>query len=107
MSRETEDASQTTSGDSYKRGKECGIRNRRVVEEKGIAMKAKDDAAMTSEKKTEETPPYEKPSHCLICGLGGPVLLYGHWICDHCKNVVQAEAVALKRKIVKEGGGPV
>lgn len=59
-----------------------------------------------AEKKTTDSPPYENPSHCLICGLGGLGLLYGHWICDHCKNVVQAEAVAQKRKIIKEGGGP-
>jgi hypothetical protein len=56
---------------------------------------------------TEEGPRAEKPSHCLLCGLAGPALLYGHWICDHCKNVVQAEAVSQKRKIVKEGGGPL
>ena len=34
----------------------------------------------------------------------GPALLYGHWVCEHCKNVVQAEAVSKKRKIEKEGG---
>ena len=34
---------------------------------------------------------------------GGPALLYGHWICDHCKNVVQAETLARKRKIEKGG----
>lgn len=55
---------------------------------------------------TKDTPPYEKASYCLLCGPMGPALLYGHWICDHCKNVVQAEALAKKRKIVKEGGGP-
>ncbi len=56
---------------------------------------------------TEESRQADKPSHCLLCGLAGPTLLYGHWICDHCKNVVQAEAVSQKRKIVKEGGGPL
>ncbi len=60
-----------------------------------------------AEKNTADRPPYEKPSLCLICGLGGPVLLYGHWICEHCKNVVQAEAFGQKRKIIKEGGGPI
>ncbi len=55
----------------------------------------------------KENPPVDKSSHCLLCGLAGPALLYGHWICDHCKNVVQAEAVSQKRKIVKEGGGPL
>ncbi|MCC6967828.1 MAG: hypothetical protein IT391_16265 [Nitrospira sp.] len=69
-------------------------------------MKAEDKIEVPSEEKIEEKPPYEKSSHCLICGQGGPALLYGHWICDHCQNVVQAEAVAQKRKIVKEGGGP-
>ncbi len=69
-------------------------------------MKAEDKTDMQSEEKIEEKAPYEKPSHCLICGQGGPALLYGHWICDHCKNVVQAEALAKRRKIEKEGGGP-
>jgi hypothetical protein len=50
--------------------------------------------------------PFEKPSYCLLCGQIGPALLYGHWVCDHCKNVVQAEALAKKRQIIKEGGGP-
>ncbi len=59
-----------------------------------------------TEDTTKDIPPYERPSHCLLCGQVGPVLLYGHWICDHCKNVVQAEALAKKRKIEKEGGGP-
>lgn len=53
----------------------------------------------------EEKPPFEQPSHCLFCGMVGPELLYGHWVCEHCKNVVQAEAVSKKRKIEKEGGG--
>lgn len=52
------------------------------------------------------SPPSEKLSHCLLCGQIGPTLLYGHWVCDHCKNVVQAEALAKKRQIIKEGGGP-
>lgn len=59
-----------------------------------------------AEEKTTEGPPLEQPSHCLLCGLAGPTLVYGHWICEHCKNVVQAEALAKKRQIVKEGGGP-
>lgn len=50
--------------------------------------------------------PRETPSSCLLCGQAGPVLLYGHWVCDHCKNVVQAEALAKRRQVVKEGGGP-
>jgi hypothetical protein len=58
------------------------------------------------EEKTTGRSPLETPSQCLLCGQGGPALLYGHWICDHCKNVVQAEAVAKRRQIVKEGGGP-
>ncbi len=51
----------------------------------------------------EEQPPVEKPNHCLLCGQLGPPILYGHWICDHCKTLVQAEAVARKLKIEKEG----
>ena len=58
-----------------------------------------------SEEKTAEKPPLEQPSQCLLCGQVGPALLYGHWICDHCKNVIQAEALARKRKIEMEGGG--
>jgi hypothetical protein len=50
-------------------------------------------------------PPLEDPSYCLLCGVIGPALLYGHWVCEHCKNVVQAEALSKKRKIEKEGGG--
>lgn len=61
----------------------------------------------TAQQAAEETPPAGNPSHCLLCGMVGPALLYGHWICDHCKNMVQAEAVSQKRKIVKEGGGPL
>ena len=48
----------------------------------------------------------ETPSQCLLCSQAGPALLYGHWVCDHCKNVVQAEALAKRRQVVKEGGGP-
>ena len=59
-----------------------------------------------AEGSTRETPPVEKPCHCLICGQQGPTLLYGHWLCDHCKNIVLAEAIAKKRRIEKEGGGP-
>ncbi len=69
-------------------------------------MEAENKTEMKSEEKREETSPYEKPSHCLLCGQVGPALLYGHWVCDHCKNVVQAEALAKRRQIVKEGGGP-
>jgi hypothetical protein len=43
-------------------------------------------------------PPFEEPSYCLLCGGVGPALLDGHWVCEHCKNVVQAEAVSKKRK---------
>lgn len=50
------------------------------------------------------TAPTEQPSRCLLCGHIGPALLYGHWVCDRCKNVVQSEALAKKRKIEKEGG---
>jgi hypothetical protein len=57
------------------------------------------------EEKRVEKPPFEEPSHCLLCGMVRPALLYGHWACEHCKNVVQAEALSKKRKIEKEGGG--
>jgi hypothetical protein len=69
-------------------------------------VKAEDNREMKTEEQIAKKPPYEKPSHCLICGEGGPVLLYGHWICDHCKNMVHAEALSQKRKVFKEGGGP-
>ena len=59
-----------------------------------------------TEEKREEKPPFEESSYCLLCGVVGPALLYGHWVCEHCKNVVQAEALSKKRKIEKEGGGP-
>ncbi len=59
---------------------------------------------MKPESETEEKPPYEKPWHGLLCGQLEPVRLYGHGICAHRKNVVQAEAVSQKRKIEKEGG---
>lgn len=62
---------------------------------------------MSAEEPKEKTAPTEKPSHCLLCGQVGPVLAYGHWICDHCRVVVQAEALSEKRKIIKEGGGPI
>ena len=38
--------------------------------------------------------------HCLICGKPA-----GESICEHCKIIVQAEALAQKRKIEKGGGG--
>ena len=60
-----------------------------------------------TEEKTTEKPLRGQPSQCLLCGQVGPALLYGHWVCDQCKNVVQADALARKRKIEKEGGGPV
>ena len=47
-----------------------------------------------------------QPSHCLICGQLGPALSHGHWICEHCKIVVQAEVLSKKLKIEKEGGRP-
>lgn len=69
-------------------------------------VKAEERTGMKPESEAAEKPPYEKPSQCLLCGQVGPALLYGHWICEHCKNVVQAETLARKRKIEKEGGGP-
>ena len=54
----------------------------------------------------KKNPPYQEPSHCLLCGQLGPALSHGHWICEHCKNVVQAEVLSKKLKIEKEGRGP-
>ena len=48
----------------------------------------------------------QEPSHCLLCGQLGPALSHGHWICEHCKIVVQAEVLSKKLKIEKEGRGP-
>ena len=48
------------------------------------------------EKKTDETRPFEERHTCLICGTPGP-----ETICEHCKIVAQAEALAEKRKIEK------
>jgi len=52
------------------------------------------------DKKTEGTRPFEERHHCLICGKPG-----SETICERCKLVVQAEALAEKRKVEKEGGG--
>ena len=54
----------------------------------------------------KKPPPFQEPSHCLLCGQLGPSLSHGHWICEHCKNVVQAEVLSKKLKIEKEGRGP-
>jgi hypothetical protein len=72
-----------------------------------VKSEKKKTIQQAAEGNTTETPPSDKPSHCLICGQQGPTLLYGHWICGHCMNVVLAEAIAKKRRIEKEGGGPV
>ncbi len=53
-----------------------------------------------------EPPPFQEPSHCLLCGQLGPALSHGHWICEHCKIVVQAEVLSKKLKTEKEGRGP-
>lgn len=53
------------------------------------------------EQKPEKTRPFEERHHCLVCGKPGP-----ETICEHCKIVVQAEALNEKRKIEKGGGGP-
>ncbi len=73
-----------------------------IASEKGAVM-AKPDKKKTEakpEKKTEETRPFEERHHCLICGKPG-----SETICERCKLVVQAEALAEKRKVEKEGGG--
>ena len=53
------------------------------------------------DKKTETERPFEARHHCQVCGKPGP-----ETICEHCKIVVQAEALNQKRKIEKGGGGP-
>ena len=62
----------------------------------------------SKDKMTEDPAPEPAEKHvsdpsscCLICGKPSP-----QKICEHCKIVVQAEAVAKKRKTEKEGGGP-
>lgn len=51
-------------------GREGGLAWR-VVDEKGIRMKAKDNTGMTSEETTEEILPRDQPGDCLICGNQG------------------------------------
>ena len=68
-------------------------------------VKVEERTGMKPESESEEKPLYGKSCHCLLCGQLGPALLYGHWVCDHCKNVVQAETLARKCEIEKEGGG--
>jgi hypothetical protein len=53
----------------------------------------------------EPSSPPQEPSHCLLCGQVGTPLSQGHWICEHCKMVVQAELLSKKLKIEKEGRG--
>lgn len=53
------------------------------------------------EEKLKEKRPFELRHNCMVCGQPSP-----ETICEHCKIVVQAEAVAKRRKIEKEGGGP-
>ncbi len=48
------------------------------------------------EQQTNKKPTFEERRMCLICGKPGP-----DTICEHCKLVVQAEALAEKRKIEK------
>lgn len=52
-------------------------------------------------KAPNEERPFEERRHCQVCGKPGPDI-----ICDHCKIVVQAEALEAKRKVEKAGGGP-
>lgn len=78
----------------------------REWQREGIMRKTDNHTDMKSEQFGEATAPYVKPGQCLLCGQMGPALLYGHWICDHCKNLIQADALAKRRQLVKEGGGP-
>jgi hypothetical protein len=52
-------------------------------------------------KQNEKKQSFEERHACLICGKPGP-----ETICEHCKIVVQAEALSEKRKIEKGGGEP-
>ena len=52
------------------------------------------------EQTNQEERPFEERHNCLICGKPGP-----ETICEHCRIVVQAEALAEKRKIEKGGRG--
>jgi len=66
------------------------------------AMVTKDEKAARTVDPAEPRDEEQAPRHrCMICGQPGP-----ETICEHCKIVVQAEAVSEKRKIIKEGGGP-
>jgi hypothetical protein len=49
-----------------------------------------------AERKTSKQQSFEERHNCLICGMPGR-----ETICEHCKIVVQAEALAEKRKIEK------
>ncbi len=53
------------------------------------------------EQKTNKKQTFEERHNCLICGKPSP-----ETICEHCKIVVQAEALSEKCKIEKEGGRP-
>jgi len=59
--------------------------------------------AIASPEKETET---NGGSHCMVCGTSGPETCGEHWICERCKIAIQAEVVAKKRKIEKEGGVP-
>lgn len=67
--------------------------------------RGKGGSAMTKPEKkapkAEKDRSFEERHTCLICGKPGP-----ETICEHCKIVVQAEALNEKRKIEKGGGGP-
>jgi hypothetical protein len=41
-------------------------------------MVSSEQTVQNAEGRREEKPPFEEPSHCLFCGVVGPVLLYGH-----------------------------
>ena len=60
----------------------------------------KETDAKPGEKNDEQS--FEKRHNCLICGKLG-----SETICEHCKIVVQAEALSEKRKTEKGGDGPV
>jgi hypothetical protein len=67
----------------------------------GPAMGKTEISSAEKSKKGEAPRAFEERHTCLICGKPGP-----ETICEHCKIVVQAEALNEKRKVEKGGGGP-
>jgi len=74
-----------------------------VLVVKGQDVPHQEENMPASEKKAGDGHKERSPDEwreCLICGKPA-----GESICEHCKIIVQAEALAQKRKIEKGGGG--